>query len=62
MTAHQKIRFLIGIDDTDNVTTGGTGNLARDLRKQIVEQKLAQTIGITRHQLFLSPEIPYTIP
>jgi hypothetical protein len=54
------MRLLIGIDDTDNVTSGGTGNLTRDLRKQIVEQNLAQTIGITRHQLFLSPEIPYT--
>lgn len=60
MTTHQNMRLLIGIDDTDNVTSGGTGNLARDLRKQIVEQNLAQTIGITRHQLFLSPEIPYT--
>lgn len=53
-------RYLIGIDDTDNLTSGGTGNLARQLRKEIAEQNLAQTIGITRHQLHLSPEIPYT--
>jgi hypothetical protein len=52
--------YLIGIDDTDNVTSGGTGNLARQLRKQIGDRNLAKTIGISRHQLCLSPEIPYT--
>lgn len=54
------MRILIGIDDTDNITSGGTGNLARDLRARIAEQNLAKTIGITRHQLLVSPEIPYT--
>ncbi|MBD2775203.1 ABC transporter substrate-binding protein [Iningainema tapete] len=54
------MRYLIGIDDTDNLTSGGTGKLARQLSKEIAEQNLAQTIGITRHQLHLSPEIPYT--
>ncbi|AFY51250.1 hypothetical protein Nos7524_5538 [Nostoc sp. PCC 7524] len=54
------MRLLIGIDDTDNITSGATGHLARHLRKEIVEQQLAQTISISRHQLFLSPEIPYT--
>ncbi|WP_414553116.1 hypothetical protein [Anabaena sp. CCY 0017] len=52
--------LLIGIDDTDNTTSGATGHLARDLRKQISDCNLAHTISITRHQLFLSPEIPYT--
>lgn len=52
--------YLIGIDDTDNATTGATGHLARDLRKQIGDRNLAHTISISRHQLFLSPEIPYT--
>lgn len=29
--------YLIGIDDTENVTSGGMGNLARDFRKQIAD-------------------------
>jgi hypothetical protein len=52
--------FLIGIDDTDNLISGGTGNLARQLLKQIIERKFAQAISISRHQLLVSPEIPYT--
>ena len=54
------MRFLIGIDDTDNITSGGTGRLARQLGTQIAEDKLARPVSITRHQLFLSPEIPFT--
>ncbi|HLO84934.1 MAG TPA: hypothetical protein VK203_07965 [Nostocaceae cyanobacterium] len=54
------MRLLIGIDDTDNATSGGTGNLARQLIKEIIEQNLAQVISICRHQLLVSPEIPYT--
>ncbi|KAB8330024.1 hypothetical protein SD80_032965 [Scytonema tolypothrichoides VB-61278] len=54
------MRFLIGIDDTDNLTSGGTGNLCRQLGAKLAELNLAQPIGITRHQLFLSPEIPFT--
>lgn len=54
------MRFLIGIDDTDNLTSGGTGKLTRQLGAQLTEQKLAHPIGMTRHQLLVSPEIPYT--
>lgn len=54
------MRFLIGIDDTDNITSGGTGRLCRQLGAQLAEQKLAYPVGMTRHQLLLSPEIPYT--
>ena len=54
------MRFLIGIDDTDNLTSGGTGNLSRQLGARLVELNLAKPIGTTRHQLFLSPEIPFT--
>jgi hypothetical protein len=54
------MRLLIGIDDTDNITSGATGHLARHLRKEIADQHLAHTISISRHQLFLSPEVPYT--
>lgn len=54
------MHFLIGIDDTDNITSGGTGRLSRQLVAHITEQKLARPVGMTRHQLLLSPEIPYT--
>ncbi|ARV57242.1 hypothetical protein BZZ01_00110 [Nostocales cyanobacterium HT-58-2] len=54
------MRLLIGIDDTDNLTSGGTGNLSRQLVEKLAELNLAKPVGTTRHQLFLSPEIPFT--
>jgi hypothetical protein len=52
--------YLIGIDDTDNLESRGTGALARQLGAQLREAGLAEVAGITRHQLFVSPHIPYT--
>jgi tRNA(Ile2) C34 agmatinyltransferase TiaS len=51
--------FLIGIDDTDNDTSPGTGQLARRLAREI-EQRGARTLGITRHQFLLDDRIPYS--
>jgi hypothetical protein len=51
--------FLIGIDDTDNETSPGTGQLARRLAQEI-EQRGAKMLGITRHQFLLDDRIPYT--
>jgi hypothetical protein len=51
--------FLIGIDDTDNETSPGTGQLARRLAQEI-EQRGAKLLGITRHQFLLDDRIPYT--
>ena len=53
-------RWLVGIDDTDNLESRGTGFRARELAKLLQEAGLARLVGITRHQLFVSPEIPYT--
>lgn len=50
----------IGIDDTDNLDTRGTGYRARQLAERLREQKLAQTIGVTRHQLLVDDRVPYT--
>jgi len=50
---------LIGIDDTDNQTSPGTGKLARWLCADIVERG-GRSLGITRHQLLLDDRIPYT--
>jgi tRNA(Ile2) C34 agmatinyltransferase TiaS len=52
--------ILIGIDDTDNLESRGTGFRARELGRLIEERGLGALKAITRHQLFVSPEIPYT--
>lgn len=51
--------ILIGLDDTDSATSRGTGYLARELVKALVERGFAP-LGVTRHQLLLDPRIPYT--
>jgi len=52
-------RFLIGIDDTDNLESRGTGHRARQLAERLSEAGI-EPIGITRHQLLVDPRIPYT--
>jgi hypothetical protein len=54
------VRFLIGIDDTDAAESIGTGALARELNGRLERQLGAVPRGITRHQLFVHPDIPYT--
>ncbi|MGB2986849.1 MAG: hypothetical protein WBE26_13335 [Phycisphaerae bacterium] len=51
--------ILIGIDDTDNESSRGTGHLARQLYKEC-EKRGLQPFGVTRHQFLLDPRIPYT--
>lgn len=57
MTAHA---LLIGIDDTDNLDTRGTGYRARCLAAELQDAGLAQVQGVTRHQLLVDDAIPYT--
>lgn len=52
--------FLLGIDDTDTLETRGTGFHARQLAARIQTAKLGNVVGITRHQNFVHPDIPYT--
>lgn len=52
--------LYIGIDDTDNPDTRGTGFRARELAERLSGEGLAQTIGVTRHQLLLDERVPYT--
>ena len=54
------MRYLIGIDDTDNPDSRGTGFRARQLGARLGEAGLAELLGVTRHQLFVHPAIPYT--
>jgi len=51
--------WLIGIDDTDMPDTRGTGRLARTLACDLAERGLG-SVGVTRHQLLIHPEVPYT--
>jgi hypothetical protein len=54
------IQILMGIDDTDNAETHGTGRQARQLGEKLAADGLAEVDSITRHQLLIDPRIPYT--
>ena len=54
------MRILIGVDDTDNSESRGTGYCARRLGEELEAQGLASVQSITRHQLLVDPRIPYT--
>jgi len=54
------MKYLIGIDDTDNLESRGTGHRVRQLADWLTENNLAEPQGITRHQLLVDPRIPYT--
>lgn len=54
------MKVLIGIDDTDNLESRGTGFRARELGRLMIEEGLAKLSGITRHQLLFDRRIPYT--
>lgn len=51
---------LIGIDDTDNLESRGTGHLARNFAANLISDGLADVKSVSRHQLFFDPRIPYT--
>jgi len=55
-----KERLYIGIDDTDNLESRGTGFHARSMGAAINAQKMGQCRFITRHQLLMSPLVPFT--
>lgn len=54
------MRVLAGIDDTDNLESRGTGFRARELAFRLMDEGLARVKGISRHQLYVHPDIPYT--
>lgn len=53
-------RWLIAIDDTDNLESVGTGKLARWLAARLEEKALIDGYTVTRHQLLVHPDVPYT--
>lgn len=52
--------WLVAIDDTDNHESIGTGRLARMLSRHLVEWGAIESPSVTRHQLLVHPDIPYT--
>jgi len=54
------MNIIVCIDDTDNLESPGTGHLAADLKGDIEKLWGGKTSLISRHQLFVSPEVPYT--
>lgn len=48
--------IYIGLDDTDNLTSRGTGRLAREIAATLP----GKVLGVTRHQLLVDPRVPYT--
>jgi len=54
------MKILVGIDDTDNLESRGTGFRAREMGRLLTEAGIGKLIGITRHQLLFDRRIPYT--
>lgn len=55
-------RVFIGSDDTDNLHSRGTGFRVRTLGNLLERKGLGDVESVTRDQLLVSPEIPYTSP
>jgi hypothetical protein len=53
-------QLLIGIDDTDAGESIGTGALAREVHMLLTRDFDVTSLGVTRHQLLVHPDIPYT--
>jgi hypothetical protein len=52
--------WLVAIDDTDNLESIGTGRLARMLADHLVKEDRIASPSVTRHQLLVHPDVPYT--
>lgn len=54
------MRVYVAIDDTDNIEIGATGQTANNIIKMIEDNNWGQCSALTRHQLLLHRDIPYT--
>lgn len=50
--------IFIGIDDTDNKESGGTGRVAREIAAEL--RSRYSVLGVSRHQLLVDDRVPYT--
>jgi hypothetical protein len=55
-----QMQVLVCIDDTDSLESIGTGKLAAKIIGNIEERGWGKCDAITRHQLYVHPDIPYT--
>ncbi len=54
------MKVLICIDDTDNLESRGTGDLAEQLAGEVISRGWGTSDFVTRHQLLVHPDVPYT--
>jgi hypothetical protein len=54
------MRYYLCIDDTDNLETKGTGWLTERACSEMAELELGSFSPISRHQLFVHEDVPYT--
>ncbi|RQW89786.1 MAG: hypothetical protein EHM79_02615 [Geobacter sp.] len=54
------MNVFVCIDDTDSIDSRGTGELADLLAREVENRGWGRCRSITRHQLFVHPDIPYT--
>jgi hypothetical protein len=54
------MKIFLCIDDTDNLDSPGTGHLLNSLKNEIEEMGMGNCSRITRHQLFVHEDVPYT--
>ncbi len=52
--------YYLSIDDTDNETSPGTGHVLEAMGQLLESNGLAKPSRISRHQLFVHPDVPYT--
>jgi len=50
--------IFVGIDDTDNLESRGTGRLSRAIADELAFD--FHILGVVRHQLLVDPRVPYT--
>jgi hypothetical protein len=50
--------IFVGLDDTDNAESRGTGQLARMIAADLAAEY--RVLGVTRHQLLVDPRVPCT--
>ena len=54
------MRILVSIDDTDNIDSRGTGELATIIAGDLEKNGWGSSSSVSRHQLLVHPDIPYT--
>jgi len=54
------MKLIICMDDTDNLESKGTGWLVEDACREMTAMGWGRYSQISRHQLFVHPDIPYT--